>query len=818
MDSTLQRLLWDRIDADPILGDEAGLLVMAAADGPDALQDALEGQTADQRMPLPIDAQPVEPVGAYLGPITVEGFRGIGPTAVLPLQLGPGVTLVVGRNGSGKSSFAEALETLLTGDNRRWSDRSVIWREGWRNLHQPLPTQVSAELAIEGTPGRTTARRHWPPQAGLEQSLIEVQPHGQPKSDRLTFGWEQALVAFRPFLSYNELGSMLDEGPSKLYDALSSVLGLEDLVTVEKLLCDARKAADKCRKDARTALQPLLTRLEQLDDTRARQCLQALNGTHWDLDTAESVLLGAAEGTEAAGELELLHRLCSIEGPTIEQAMEAAERLAETAAALDAVAGSDADRAHALADILQRAVALHHGHGDGSCPICGNPDALDADWRAATETQIAELRTTAEEAVSARRRHDDAVRAGRELLTGPPAILSRAGEVGVDAGEAILMWRQWGQGPPAADSGSLAEHLEGRLDPLVAALDAVRASARAVLDRKESQWRPIARELGDWMAAARHALRMLEVLPALKAAETWMKLISSELRNQRFEPIAAEAQRIWELLRQQSNVELARLELEGTGTRRRVKLEVTVDGVGGAALGVMSQGELHSLALSLFLPRAMLPESPFRFLILDDPVQSMDPARVDGLAMVLDQVGRSRQLVVFTHDDRLPEAVRRLGIDARILQVTRQPGSVVTVTETMDPVERHLRDARMVARDQALPPGVAARLIPGFCRSAIEAACTETTRRRWLSQGEPHAEVERLLADLTTTKQRLALALFDDPRRAGEVYPGLNHQFGRWAADAFRAVNDGTHGAYGGDLPQLLRDARELATKLRALR
>jgi hypothetical protein len=126
----------------------------------------------------------------------------------------------------------------------------------------------------------------------------------------------------------------------------------------------------------------------------------------------------------------------------------------------------------------------------------------------------------------------------------------------VDAGEAILMWRQWGQGPPAVDSGSLAEHLEGRLDPLVAALDAVRASARAVLDRKESQWRPIARELGDWMAAARHALRMLEVLPALKAAETWMKLISSELRNQRFEPIAAEAQRIWELLRQQSNVEL----------------------------------------------------------------------------------------------------------------------------------------------------------------------------------------------------------------------------------------------------------------------
>src|SRR6266508_5437465 len=121
------------------------------------------------------------------------------------------------------------------------------------------------------------------------------------------------------------------------------------------------------------------------------------------------------------------------------------------------------------------------------------------------------------------------------------------------------------------------------------------------------------------------------------------------------------AQRIWELLRQQSNVELARPELEGTGNRRRVKLDVTVDGMGGAALGVMSQGELHALALSLFLPRAMLPESPFRFIVIDDPVQSMDPARVDGLARVVDEVGHKRQSLVFTHDTRLSEAVRRLG-------------------------------------------------------------------------------------------------------------------------------------------------------------
>jgi hypothetical protein len=40
--------------------------------------------------------------------------------------------------------------------------------------------------------------------------------------DPAELGWDQALATYRPFLSYNELGSMLDEGPSKLYDALSS--------------------------------------------------------------------------------------------------------------------------------------------------------------------------------------------------------------------------------------------------------------------------------------------------------------------------------------------------------------------------------------------------------------------------------------------------------------------------------------------------------------------------------------------------------------------------------------------------------------------
>ena len=221
-------------------------------------------------------------------------------------------------------------------------------------------------------------------------------------------------------------------------------------------------------------------------------------------------------------------------------------------------------------------------------------------------------------------------------------------------------------------------------------------------------------------------------LKRLKPAEAWLKKAAAGIRDDRFAPIAEKAAGIWEHLRQQSHVELGRIQLTGEGTRRRVALDVTVDGVEGAALGVMSQGELHSLALSLFVPRATLAESPFRFIVIDDPVQSMDPARVDGLARVLESASADRQVVVFTHDDRLPEAVRRLDIAAEIVEVTRRDASVVELRRALDPVGRYLEDALAVAGTADLPSSAAARVVPGLCRLGLEAACMEVVRRRRL--------------------------------------------------------------------------------------
>jgi hypothetical protein len=172
-----------------------------------------------------------------------------------------------------------------------------------------------------------------------------------------------------------------------------------------------------------------------------------------------------------------------------------------------------------------------------------------------------------------------------------------------------------------------------------------------------------------------------------------------------------------------------------------VVLDVTVDGVGRRPR--RDEPGRHSLALSLFVPRATLPESPFRFIVIDDPVQSMDPAQVDGLARVLEGASADRQVLVFTHDDRLPEAVRRLDIAAEIIEVTRREGSIVELRRSLDPVGRYLEDVLAVAGTAGLPSSAAAHVVPGLCRLALEAACMEVVRRRRLTRGEAHAAVER---------------------------------------------------------------------------
>jgi recombinational DNA repair ATPase RecF len=811
MDPGLRRVVLARLEADGSLGD-GGNLVLSALEGRDELEAHLAGTSASPRpMAVPVSAATA---GAFLRAVAVEGFRGIGRAQTLELAPGPGLTLVVGRNGSGKSSFAEALEVLLTGDSMRWKERAAVWRDGWRNLHHP-EARLSATFLVEGAPQPCVVSRRWAAEADFEVADVAVELPGQPKTDLDSLGWTSALRTHRPFLSYNELGSLLDEGPSKLYDALSSILGLEDLVQAQTAFQDARRSREKALKDVTEERNQLLERLREVDDERARGVAAAIEGKDWDLDAVEKILGGAAAGTGAQG-AEVLQAIASLEPPDPARVAEAVAEMREAQAVLASTLSTPAARSRDAAKLLELALAFHATHGDGDCPVCGHARALDRTWSKKQKTVMAGLREGAREAEAAHERAEAARKRWEELAILKGEALQRAGEVGLDLADLVGALEVWIRAGTIADLGKLADHVETASRPLREAVIRLRDAARAQLGRKEDAWRPVAAEIAAWMDGARDAVRGAAELKRLKPAEAWLKKAAAGIRDERFGPIAESAAGIWERLRQQSHVELGRIQLTGDGTRRRVALDVTVDGVAGAALGVMSQGELHSLALSLFVPRATLPESPFRFIVIDDPVQSMDPARVDGLARVLQSASVERQVVVFTHDDRLPEAVRRLDIAAEILEVTRRDGSVVELRRSLDPVGRYLEDALAVASTAEMPSSAAAHVVPGLCRLALEATCMEVVRRRRLTRGEVHAAVEKLLSEAGSLTRLGALALFDDATRGGEVRERLRQGAGAPLAETFRRCDE------GGEVPpadavDLVRLSSKLAAWLRGL-
>lgn len=818
MDRVLLAIVHERLDATKASGDWP-YLVLAACEGPGALGQVLGGGRAAadaQRRLTDIVHEPVEAPGAYLKSIVVEGFRGIGPRQTLELLPGPGLTLIAGRNGSGKSSFAEGLEILLTGSNWRWVHRSKVWQQGWRNLHHADHVEVAAEFAVEGEPGGTRLSRTWSNGAELTDSRESVLLPAGTRTTIEDIGWAAAAETYRPLLSYNELGAMFEGRPTEFHDALAAILGLGDLDAAGHLLRDERIARERALDAAKTSLAGLLPRLAQSEDERARTVAAALRGRSWDLASVDTVLGGQAQSGADAQDLALLRELAGLGAPDEDTVLEATEQAREAIASLAAVAGTPPGDARRLSGLLRDALQYHAAHGDGDCPVCGRRAALSEAWRSTAETEVNRLAALATEA-------EDADKAGREamhrlalVLSSAPSVLDRADRVGIDADAARTAWARYADAP-RGDLPALANHLDETVGPLRQAVDALRQVAAAELARREDVWRPLARDLAAWAASAHQAVNGGKPIVDLKKAETWLKSTSSEIRAQRFGPIAQSAKGLWELLRNASSVELERVVLEGTGPMRRVTVDVTVDGIEGAALGVMSQGELHAMALSLFLPRATLPESPFRFVVIDDPVQSMDPSRVDGLARVLDEVARSRQLVVFTHDDRLRESVRRLGIDARVIELTRHEGSIVELRPALDPVARNLDDADAIARTPELPALVARQVVPGFCRAAIESACIEAIRRRRIGAGVAHADVEQLLEANPSLNVRMALALWDDPGRGGEVAARVR-AWGEGVADAWGISNRGAHAGYGGDLAELVRNARILCRRVREVR
>ncbi|MFC6000317.1 AAA family ATPase [Streptomonospora nanhaiensis] len=673
------RSLLDRL-ADSGLDPAARRWVLAALRGDDAIAACARGED----IPWPVveqaeDARRLPPAAharrSFLRRIEVQGFRGIGRPAALEFAPGPGLTVIVGRNGSGKSSFAEAAEAALTGRNLRWDAMPAGWRDGWRNLHFDERTEITVELQLAGDRGPTRVTRVWSGDSVRSARGEVVGPDGAVVPLR-SMGWDPELSRYRPFLSYDELGRAVTGRAAELYDTLTALLGLTDLTEAERRLARACDQYAKRRDRPGREHGYLLERLRSSSDRRAGLAAQLLTAPSIDLDRLAQI--AADDGPADPAQHLVLRRLRRLSVPERALLTDVVNELRGAAMELAMAAGTKGDRARGVAELLRRALEHHRRHpAETDCPTCGAGGALDGDWVRRAEAEIRRLEPVAAGAAAAYERADNARDQARFLMAPMPAWLPPDSELG-------RVWAEWEAGTEITDLTQLAEHIETVGRRLRSTAVAARKAAGERLDDPTDGWSELAEQLAAWVEDARAATAAREALRPAEQALEWFTGIAREIRAERLRPLAAQAEHVWHRLRQERRIDLEALRLVGRGARRRVAVDVAVDGAEaeGTSPGLLSQGEFQALALSICLPRTLVPDNPFGFLLLDDPVQAMDTETVEGLSTVLAEVGRHRQLVVFTHDTRLPDALHRLGLPADIRRIQRDAMSNVWVADT----------------------------------------------------------------------------------------------------------------------------------------
>lgn len=787
MSDKLKDLIVERAFADADLGEEATYAVMAALESDAELQTALSATASSnsaQESVRSAGQQASLGTGMFLKSLTVQAFRGIGSQVRIDIPPLPGLVVIAGRNGSGKSSLAEALEIALTGVNSRWvaKAKNGVWSKAWRNLHVADSPAIRV-CVTEVETGVATIDVEWPDIEGsppLARRWLER--NGQSRQPIEALGWDRALELYRPLLSYDELGSALEGQPKDLYDQLHRLLGLEQLSEAIDRLDSAvsqLKHPATLFAEAKAAARASLATVG--GEEAALLAKEVNRHTPIIAEVRRVVTRGAGFSIPAEW---LAASTLFVPGPEEIQRV-----VRDSQAALEAVAvQSDQERLLEAVRLrlLREAVQFHSAGGDARCPVCG-VGTLDESWQSWAQEQLLVTEQATGALAAARDQARQANTAVRALIT---SVLAVPRQSELHAAEAAAV-AYVALSAVKFDTVSAVAELVPVVDRIRQNYGALRDEATLLIESKQDAWAPVMQVLAQWLTTAEEYLATDQPRTIATRAQKWLKDNADLLRNERLAPLADQAALIWAALRQESNVELGAIRLSGQKNYRHVQLLAEVDGFESEALSVMSQGELQALALAIFIPRATSDDSPFRFLVLDDPIQAMDPSKVEGFLSVMLDLARTRQIIVLTHDDRLPAAIRRRRSGARLLEVARGPRSEVSIVESTRPGTRLLDDGRAVTYDPEVSAEVKARTIPTLCREAMESVAWEVFAGRSIALGKSLSDLEKSWEDAKTVRQRLALAIHLDTQA----------DIGGWLGKGARsrAMRVATRGLHDGD-------------------
>lgn len=631
--------------------------------------------------------------------IEFEGFRGA--RRRVRLEIPSGFLVIVGRNGSGKSTVCDAIEFALTGVVRNSGDHKekgegiadYVW---WRGKGVPESRYVALDLIDND--GQTVTVRRTP--NGLEGvSLDEIVKIVCGKSTTVSDPLQQlAQIMMLRDETITKLSVDLKE--TERFDLVRAALGTDELVRYERrakelhgVLKKAYSNADDNYKNMRQRVGDLTARLSELRS----------NSPASDAVRLASEFLRLASESDLTSEAELIKEgeKCLADAMlAIEQLGQLQSQLIEVQEAHLARATADTespeDRADSLKDArmpmeteLARmdvelrqisedspttiALAQLHEHGsqlglqDGSCPLC-RTDQSEVHYRQSLEVLRKEL--------------DKRNVSAAELMASKREISSRIAKVkSEEAGLSTVLEarkqsrqraeRAWLNAKEIADKHSLeiGSPEEVQADAILKRLTELRTHSSDLAKHLATLGASVSRnQIGaledeitgakkELVAAERTLQKAEQSQSSAKAAYDVIRRMKGELIDERLAELQPLLLDLYQRLRPHIDWQEMRCMLRGD-VQKMLRFEIG-DGINPGF--VFSSGQRRAAGLG-FLLSLHLSAEWFRLktLILDDPVQHIDDYRALHLIEVLSAVRKTgRQVVCAVEDIALAQLLAR---------------------------------------------------------------------------------------------------------------------------------------------------------------
>jgi DNA repair exonuclease SbcCD ATPase subunit len=655
--------------------------------------------------------------------LRVEAFRGF--RDVREFDLSAAAVVVTGPNGTGKTSFFDALQWGLLGTLERLESlrarRNVEYvvnqyRQGLKATVEIDLTLASGPVTVKrtGDQGGSTLELRRPGDASLfgDEAESELRNLLLPRTD-LTL--ESALTT-SGLMQQDVMRRVLEAKASDRYRQLSTVLGLASLEDFEDAAKSVAKAAAGREQDARTerarhdeALRQAQARLQGAQARLASRPQVAavreeavgimrssppglsvasvavlerpqdvrLAATAWGRasETVESVralILQADRLRAAVGEIfseEDVDRLRSV----VEVAQAERDRL-ETSRG---VAQRQLNTARLTAADVAKLAAIVVPMLSDNCPVCGqhiDPEHVERELRERSEGTEAmielervfverqnefsraagELRTAQDELAEAEQsieRTREAHVAELAASTALSALVEDNQLVRFDVSDAVSFL-------DVADAAiEYFRSVRRALHDLLETFD--RQSDQGAVERAEAEIRSLETALSSAEQQVAGASARSQKLQALAENTIQARIEVTEARLRSIQPLVAN---IFQRLDPHPAFKTVEFELDTyyrKGTTSPLVID-QVENVSADPLMIFSTSQANIVALAYFIAMSLSSEERgLPFLLLDDPVQSMDDVNVLGFADLCRHLRTRRQLIVSTHERRFASLLER---------------------------------------------------------------------------------------------------------------------------------------------------------------